>query len=230
MILNKKTNRFKPIFKKFLKLNLNLQNNNKLLNFKKKKWKKLIQIYKKKLKLFRKIKLNDYNQYFVSRYSGIKFSYKKNFKNILQQVKIFRILYGNLMLKVLLNKKLNILNFIIFLKLFESRLDIVLFRANFGLSTRQIVQLIYQGNIFVNGKLIKIKSFILKSGDIISIKKLNYYKFFNYAILNSVCPIYPKHLIINYKTMEIVFNFFNSNNSLYNFYNIELEKIINYKY
>ena len=44
-------NRFRPVYKPLLNLNDNIQNRNKLLKFKKKKWQKLIFIYQKKLNL-----------------------------------------------------------------------------------------------------------------------------------------------------------------------------------
>ena len=43
-MLSQTKNRFRPIYKPLLNLNENIQNKNKLLKFKKKKWQKLILI------------------------------------------------------------------------------------------------------------------------------------------------------------------------------------------
>jgi hypothetical protein len=58
-MLFKKKNRYKPRFKQFLKLRENVQNRNKILKFKKKKWEKLLQFYKRKLKRYKKFKPKD---------------------------------------------------------------------------------------------------------------------------------------------------------------------------
>ena len=44
----KKKNKFKPLYKQFIKLRENVQNRKKLLKFKNQKWERLIQYYKKK--------------------------------------------------------------------------------------------------------------------------------------------------------------------------------------
>jgi hypothetical protein len=59
-----KKRRYKPLYKKFLRLKKNIQNRKKLLRFKKKKWQVLrysILKYKKKLNY---LKFNDSSQYF----------------------------------------------------------------------------------------------------------------------------------------------------------------------
>lgn len=225
----KNKNKFRPIYKQLIKLKENLQNRDKLLRFKKEKWKKLIQIYKRKLNLYKKIKPKDQTQYLVLRYPGIGFSYKKQYKHILQETKKFKLIYGGLLtrvIKLILNKKHKTINFITFLKLFESRLDITLYRAKFGMSIRYIRQLIYHGKVFVNNKSIKIKSYILKPGDIVAVKP-KYYKLLEPSVLQSTWPIYPKHLTVNYKTMQIIFSSLENNNvSLNLFYHLDLEKIL----
>lgn len=91
---------------------------------------------------------------------------------------------------------------------------------------RSVRQLIAHGKVFVNNNKITIKSFILKSGDIIKIK-LKSYQFFKNNILYSLWLAYQKHLIVNHKTMEIVtVSVKNNNYSLSLFYHIDLEKIL----
>lgn len=229
MTLKKKKNNFRPVYKQLIILKENIQNRDKLLRFKKEKWKKTIEIYKRKLNLYKKVKSRDQMQYIVSRHAGMAFSYKKKYKNILHETKKFKLFYGYLpdkTINVFLNKKCRKVNFINFLKLFESRLDVTLYRAKFSLNTRDIAQLIYHGKVFVNEKPIKIKSYLLKPGDIITIKP-KYYKLIKFNVLKSVWPFFPKHLIVNYKTMQVVFSSLkNVNISLDFFCRLNLEKVL----
>lgn len=228
MILTTK-NRFRPIYKQLFKLRENVQNRIKILRFKKQKWQKLIAIYKRKLKIYKRIKPKDQIQYIVSRHSSVSFSYKKQYKNNLISIKKIKLIYGGLLHKtvtILLNNKLKILNRLEFLKIFETRLDIVLFRSKFGSNIRFVRQLISHGKILVNNKFITIKSFILKPGDIIVVKP-KYYKFLQNNVSRSTWPIYPKYLTVNYKTMQIIFNSIHKTNfSLNLFYHSDLEKIL----
>ena len=118
MILKTK-NRFKPVYKPLLNLNENIQNRNKLLHFKKRKWQKLIFIYKKKLNLYKKIKTKDQTLYLISRYPSINFLYKKQYKTKLIEIKKFKLTYGGLLnktLKILFNKNVKTISQINFLK------------------------------------------------------------------------------------------------------------------
>jgi len=146
MILKKK-NRYRPHYKQLLNLKENLQNRNKLLFFKKKKWQKFILIYKRKLNLYQKIKPKDQTQYTVSKHSNINFAYKKEYKNTLKQINNFKFIYGGVLnktIKVLLNNKHKLMNRITF---FKSRLDVILLGCKFGLTMRFIKQLIAQQKI-----------------------------------------------------------------------------------
>jgi len=57
------------------------------------------------------------------------------------------------------------------LSLLERRLDNVVFRIGFGDSRAQARQIVNHGHITVNGKKVDIPSFIVKAGDIISVKE-----------------------------------------------------------
>lgn len=89
--------------------------------------------------------------------------------------KKFKLLYGGLsnmfvkkQIKKIWNK--NYKNLVIrFLKFFENRLDVVLYRARFSNSIRGAKQLILHNKIYVNGKLAKVGSYLLKIGDLITI-------------------------------------------------------------
>lgn len=249
MLFKRKRNRIKPLYKKFLWLKENIQNRVKILKFKKKKWTYLITQYLKSLKRYNKFKLKDQTRFIVTKYSNKNNAYKKKFKQSLISRKKFKLYYGNISnkllkknincaFKIVKNKIVNLNNK--FLELFETRLDIVLFRAKFSKSVRNSKQLISHGNVLVNNSIIKYPSYSLKTGDLISINKHSVRlveKNLKYFIKNkmenriSLWPLPPKHLIINYKTMEIVINKLQPTNfeSEYLF-NLNLEKILLNKY
>lgn len=229
----KNKNRFKPLYKQFIKLKENVQNREKLLKFKKQKWEKLIQTYKKKLKQYKKFKPKDQTQYLVSRYPSRGFSYTKRYNNNLINTKKFRLFYGGLTKKIVkklvkkaFNKRYKKIN-PLFLEFFESRLDVTLYRAKFSTSIRNARQLILHNKIIVNNKPVRTKSYLLKAGDLITINS-KYLKLVETNIQQSnIWPIPPKHLIINYKTLQIIFGTFKSTNlSLNFFYHLNLEKIL----
>ena len=58
-----------------------------------------------------------------------------------------------------------------FLKLLESRLDNVVYRAGFATTRNGARQLVNHGNILVNGKKVDIPSYRVKVGDVILLKK-----------------------------------------------------------
>ena len=66
-------------------------------------------------------------------------------------------------------KKSNNINKLRPLQLIESRLDCILYRANFTLNIRQAKQIINHKQILINNKNINISSYICKSGDLITI-------------------------------------------------------------
>jgi len=237
-MLLKKKNKFKPLYKQFIKLRENVQNRKKLLKFKKQKWENLIQSYKKKQKKYRKFKPLDQSQYIVSKYPNKANSYKKRYKNTLNNSKRFRLFYGNLskknikrqikyILKKKNNKKFNNLN-LLFLELFEHRLDTVLYRSKFSISFRNARQLIVHNKILINQKIVNTPSYIVKPGDLITIVP----KFAHLIEKNlknaQIWPIPPKHLSINYTTMEILINkdIKKTNLSINFSFNLNLEKIL----
>ena len=226
-------NRFKPLYKQFIELKENVQNRRKLLQFKKQKWDKLKQNYIRKLKWYKKFKPKDQTQYLVSRYPNKGFSYKKRYKNTLRETKKFKLFYGGLsnkyvkkLIKITLNKKYKKIN-PLFLELFESRLDTVLYQAKFSSSIRNARQLILHGKIIVNNRPIKIKSYILNPGDLITINS-KYSELIKINIQQSnIWPIPPKYLTINYKTLQIIFGTFKNTNLSLNFsYHLNLEKVL----
>ena len=53
----------------------------------------------------------------------------------------------------------------------ESRLDNVLFRAGFGRTRKETRQIVDHKHVLVNGKCVNIPSYLVKSGDVITIKE-----------------------------------------------------------
>ena len=93
------------------------------------------------------------------------------------------------------------------LKFFESRLDIVLYRAKFALSVKGAAQLIKHGHVSINGNVVKSKSYILKCNDLIEISQNKKSRVLIQKNLDrsNFWPIPPKHLLVNYKTLQILF-------------------------
>ena len=210
-------NRFKPVFKQFIKLRENVQNRQKLLKFKKKKWKPFLKFYTSKLRNFRKFKPLDHSKYFVTKYGTRGVGYNKRFRDTLQAGKRLRIFYGNLLkkyfkkkIKKTLNRKKSGLENLagletIFLQIFESRLDTVLYRAKFAPTMRSARQLILHGKVSVNQTQVKTKAYNLKNGDTVSLR-LDCLELYENHIISSVkWAIPPKHLVINYRTLHILF-------------------------
>lgn len=244
----KQNNRIKPLYKQLIKLRENVQNRTKILKFQKKKWEILIQNYKKKLKWYKKFKPKDQTVYLMSKYASRGKSRKKLFRESLNKSRVFRLFYGNLSKKLLKKqikifqktkfKKLNY-NYFLFLRFFEAKLETVLFRAKFSKSIRNSKQLITHGIVLVNNKQIKHPAYILKEGDYIKINPKYCTLIENnlkYCLLgdlklniknNQLWPLPPKHLTINYKTLEIIFGDINISTFSNDFsYNLDLEKII----
>lgn len=234
--------KFKPLFKKLALARKNIQNK-KLLNFKKKKWVNFKNWYDKKQKRYKKKKA--YNQ---AGYSVIKFakkgnSYKKRYRNTMNVVKVFKLYYGNFLKKQIKKQILFILRtfkknrgvklFTFFLKYYESRLDVILYRSRFFVSLRAAQQAIKHSKIMVNKKTIKSKSYTLKPGDLIEVK----YKFKFHArwFLEDSAQsdfvrwrsLLPKHLYVNYNTFQVILGTIDQNNlsTIIN-YNLKVEKIL----
>ena len=58
----------------------------------------------------------------------------------------------------------------ILLQLLETRLDNVIFRAGFGITRKQTRQIVSHGHLLVNGKKVDIPSYLVKPGDVITVR------------------------------------------------------------
>ena len=208
--------RYKPLYKKLLKLRKNVQNRKKLLNFKKQKWEKFNFYLKNQSKFSKRrnryYKIFDQYSYYNSKFSNY---FSRKYKYNLQTKQRLNFFYGGLREKYLrsvyeqsLQKSksshvnLNSKNF--FIEMLEKRLDSVLLRSHFVLSIRNANQLISHGHVFVNGKVVKKKSFLLKQGDIITFSPKIYSLIIFYIASSDLWPIPPKYLEINYRLFTII--------------------------
>lgn len=211
--------RHKPFYKQFLRLRQNVQNRAKLFTFKKQKWKKFQHYAKNQLKFYRRFKVKDQLQFSASKFASRGNSFQKKFKNNLYEKKVFSLFYGGLRKKYLKKHIFNSIKtknysnseLVDFryntLKFFESRLDTVLYRANFSLSIKEASQLILHGHVLVNKNLVRIKSYTLKPTDLIEINSNRKGRALVKISLDrsNFWPIPPKHLLINYRTLQILF-------------------------
>ena len=207
--MNQKKFRLKPQYKKLIQLRKNAQNKQKVLLFQKAKWKKFNKYYLKQQRWFNKYKPKYQNRLVASKFPNRYNSYKQNFKSTLVTRKIFDLFYGfigkkNLKRTLVQNKK-KIRDCLDFIKVFEHRLDVVLYRARFCHSMRSAQQYIVHGKVFVNGKVVYSKNYLLKPGDLVSVSLLSLERSYNDGYELDTWPIFPKHLIVNYRTAEIIF-------------------------
>jgi len=218
--------RHKPFYKQFLRLRQNIQNRTKLFTFKKQKWQRFHQSLKKQLKFYKRFKIRDQFQLSVSKFASRGNSFQRKFKNNLHQRKTFGLFYGGLKksyLKKSILKSIKTKNYAnsnssdyrhTTIKFFESRLDTVIHKANFSLSIQEASQLILHGHVLVNGKTAKTKSYHLKTNDLIEIahnkKSRDLVK--KSIDRSNFWPIPPKHLLVNYKTLQILFVYQNDSN------------------
>jgi ribosomal protein S4 len=228
--------RYKPFYKQFVRLRRNIQDRPKLFNFNKQKWKRFQQYSKSQLKFYKRFKIKDQFQLSVSKFASKGNSFQKKFRNNLHERKLFSLFYGGLKKRYMKNvinneglasnsKDLRYNT----LKFFESRLDTVLYRSKFSLSVRGATQFILHGHILVNGLTVRNKSYILKTNDLVEVA----YNVKSRSLVeknldrSNFWPIPPKHLLINYKTFQILFVYNESSNLMpvFNHY-LNLDSVI----
>ena len=221
----KQNKRNKPFYKQFLRLRKNIQDRPKLFKFKKQKWQNIQRYSKNQLKFYQRFQIKDQFQFSISRFASRGNSFQKKFRNNLYNRKLFSLFYGGLKRKYLkryILKSVQTKRYVngaddfrcSTLKFFESRLDTVLVRAKFCLSFNSAAQLILHGHVLVNGVNVNIKSYILKPNDLVEVtlspksrrlvkKNLDRSNFW---------PLPPKHLVVNYRTLQILFLYTSDSN------------------
>ena len=215
--------RYKPVYKKFIRLRKNVQNKKKLsLGFlKKKKWTVLNKFLRiQTLRRKKNFRTYDLTNYFIRKF-GSKF--KRSFLMNLLNKQSFTLFYGSLKNKHALKiikvaKKISEKNKtnIDLLSKVEEKLSTVLYRSHFTKSVREARFLINQGHVIVNNCHIYDSHFKTRKGDLIIVSNI-IKPVVKYNILSSnMWPIPPDNFIINYNifTIQIV-NSLNLNH-LYN--------------
>jgi len=206
-----KQHRHKPVYKKFIRLRTNVQYRRRvfLLKFKKKKWENLLTFLKRQHRRRKKrFKSYDVTRYILPKYYN---PFKKRHLNVLLNKQKASLFYGDLkrkkfkVYKDLLKKERKYLNNNNknMLSIFEKRLDVLLYRSHFTKTVRAAKQLILHRHIKVNNETITTDSYLLKSGDIISVNKKMQKLIINNIYSSHIWPVPQKYLYINYKTLEI---------------------------
>ena len=212
MVQLDKKNRYKPLYKKFIRVRSNVQfrDKHKLFKFEKQKWKTFLFFLKKNRRFERKP--YSHYHYNVSKFASKGNSFQKKFKNNLVAKIRFNLFYGGFLRRNLKKQMTKIFNAKknrdfrrAGLELFESRLSSVLYRSHFCYSIRNATQLINHGCVMVNGTTVKQKSYILKQGDLVKIKPKSLNLIVKNLIRSECWPVPPKYLTINYNTTQIIF-------------------------
>ena len=93
----------------------------------------------------------------------------------------------------------------IMLQTLESRLDNVIFRAGFAITRKQARQIVNHAHVLVNGSKVDVPSYILKAGDVVTIKESskNYIKTVKESIDMTLNYAW---LTVDYNNLQITFD------------------------
>ena len=92
------------------------------------------------------------------------------------------------------------------LQLLESRLDNVLFKAGFGITRKQSRQIVNHGHILVNDKKVDVPSYLLKAGDVITVKSKSV-DFVKKQVIEMIdMPCAPAWLTIDKDALKVTFD------------------------
>ena len=206
----------KYLYKHFLRLRKNIQNRPKIFKFKRHKWKNLQQFLKRDLKFFRRYRVKDQFRSFIPRFRSRGNSFQRRFRQNLRDRKIFTLYYGGVKKKYLkthiknIQSTYRIKNYKYhLLRVFESRLDTILYRAGFCFSIQNARQLILHGAVKVNRTTVRSKSYLTKSNDFIEVTEFGKLRS---AVKKNLLrfnfwPVPPKHMAVNYKTLQIILSY-----------------------
>ena len=149
------------------------------------------------------------------RMNFVKLSFKRRYSHNLATKKKINLFYGSLPRKKIKKyvsgalrkpgvEKDQSKSSLVLLEHLENRLDTILYRSHFSTSMRGSMQMISHGHVCVNKQTVKSKSYQLNLGDIIQIKPKYRKVILKNVKSNHLWPIPPKHLQINYNTLQIV--------------------------
>ena len=89
------------------------------------------------------------------------------------------------------------------LVLLERRLDNVVYRAGFGASRPMARQLVLHGHIRVNGKKVNIASYLVKAGDVITIREKSAESDYFKALREGTGKVMPAWLTIDAQNLKV---------------------------
>ena len=93
----------------------------------------------------------------------------------------------------------------ILLQILESRLDNILFRAGFGVTRKQSRQIVNHGHVLVNCNKVDIPSYLIKAGDVITIKtRSNEYLKTVMSMIDLTCA--PSWVTVDAEALKITFD------------------------
>ncbi len=92
----------------------------------------------------------------------------------------------------------------VLLQLLERRVDNVLFRAGFATTRKQARQIVNHGHVLVNGKKVDIPSYLVKAGDIITIRTRS--AEFVKTVMESLDVAAPQWMTVDAAAQKIVFD------------------------
>ena len=93
--------RYKPFYKNFINLRENIQDRPKIFfTFKKQKWKRFQQAARRQLRFYKRYRIKDQDQLFISRFASRGNSFKRKFKNNLRERKLFSFFYWSIDQKI----------------------------------------------------------------------------------------------------------------------------------
>ena len=176
------------------------------MKFNKKKW----QNFQRLITRFRRKSFYDPISYFIFNFKNF---FSKKFNYNLQNKQRLSFFYGKLRKSYLKNlvrstlkefKSSGIHATILFIQKLETRLDTALYRTHFSYSFKNARQLISHKKIYVNNKVARYNSCLLKKGDLITIDKNTVEPVTSNILKSKLYPTPPKHFYVNYKTLQIL--------------------------
>ena len=89
------------------------------------------------------------------------------------------------------------------LVLLERRLDNVVYRVGFGASRPMARQLVLHGHILVNGKKVNVPSFLVKAGDVITIREKSAESEYFKGLREGTGKVMPSWLVIDAANLKV---------------------------
>jgi ribosomal 50S subunit-recycling heat shock protein len=197
-VRNKKnSSRYRPYYKYLLSFRGTSQNQDKVLKFKKEKWKKFLFHFNQREKnrnLFYKV--FDQDMHLISKFTSL---FRRRFKQNLQNKRSLNLVYPGLTERRLKREidnsrrkvalyKANFTAVDYLIEALESRLDVIIFRSQFVLSIRNSQQLIVHGFVYINGLRVTKKNYLVKIGDVITFSRSSHSRLVNYVSQSNMWP------------------------------------------